>query len=147
MSDDYTPGEFWAGFSKWIGTVMALVIVGGLVVFTGWRIGWWFSNQNATRSYQQTQNGTSNQDTLRTQITKGMTQLTAEGVQAAQAKGDPGLTGQVKVEESAQAGELCQEMQQVTGVPLPSQQVTWYNANCSLGVLTPSSAYYISMTP
>jgi hypothetical protein len=143
MSDDLTPADFWRGFGKWVGTGIAVCAISAGIVLGGWRAGWWFSNQNATRSYQQTQNGTSNQDTLRAQITKGMTDLTAEGVQAAQAKGDPGLTGQIKVEEAAQAGELCSDMQQVTGVPLPPQQVTWYNSNCSLGVLVPASPYYI----
>lgn len=147
MSDEYSPGEFWSGFGKWIGTAAALAVIGGLVILAGWRVGWWFSNQNATRSYQQTQSGTSNQDTLRAQITKGMAQLTAEGVQAAQAVGNPGLVGQIKVEESAQAGELCSDMQQVTGVPLPSQQLAWYSANCSLGVLVPGSHYYIPAAP
>jgi hypothetical protein len=147
MSDDFTPAKFWAGFGKWFGVgLFTAAVIAGLVV-GGWRAGWWFSNQNATRSYQQTQNGTSNQDTLRAQITSGMTQLTAEGVQAAGAKGDPGMVGQIKVEEAAQAGQLCTDMQQVTGVALPPQQLAWYNANCSLGVLTPTSTYYIPVAP
>lgn len=147
MNDDITPGEFWNGFGRWIGTACALVLIAFLVILVGWRVGWWFSNQNATRGYQQTQNGTSNQDTLRTQITSGMTSLTAEGVQAAQAKGNSGLVGQIKVEEAAQAGTLCSDMQQVTGVSLPPQQVAWYNANCSMGVVSPTSPYYIPAAP
>lgn len=147
MSDDFTPVSFWRGFGKWIGVCLFIAALIAAFVVGGWRVGWWFSNQNATRSYQQTQNGTSNQDTLRAQITKGFTNLTAESVQAAAAKGNPGLVGQIKIEESAQAGELCTDMQQVTGVPLPAQQVTWYHANCSLGVLVPTSPYYIPAAP
>lgn len=143
MADGYTPGEFWSGFGKWVGTAIALLLLGALVILIGWRVGWWFSNQNATRSYQQTQNGTSNQDTLRAQINTGMVNLTAEGVSAAKAAGNTGLVGQIKVEEAAQAGILCSDMQQVTGVALPPQQLAWYNANCSMGVVAPTSPYYI----
>ena len=147
MSDDFTPASFWQGFGKWFGVGLFVAVVIAGLILGGWRAGWWFSNQNATRGYQQTQNGTSNQDTLRAQITKGFTDLTAEDVQAAAAKGNPGLVGQIKIEASAQAGTLCQDMQQVTGVSLPPQQLAWYNANCSLGVLVPTSQYYIPAAP
>jgi hypothetical protein len=149
MSSDITPAEFWSGFGRWIGVGLFIAaLIAGLVV-GGWQAGWWFSNQNATRNYQQTQNGTSNQDTLRAQITQGYVNLTQEDVQiaAAQAQYNPSLTGQLKVEASSQAGDICQLGEQVTGVPLPANQAAWLNTNCNTGVLTPTSKYYISTTP
>src|ERR1700678_1851093 len=108
MHDDITPGggvmTFWKLF--WVG-VGALALIGALI-WVGSAFGWWLSGQNATRQYQITQNGTSNQDTLRGQIDKGFQQITAEDVQVAQAKdaGNTNLVGQIRVEEAAQAGVL-----------------------------------------
>lgn len=144
MSDGIE-GAVWFGRNAWWLIIAALACIGLFV--GGWQGGWWLQNSAATHNYQITQNGTSNQDTLRAQITKGFTDLTAEDVQAAAAKGNPGLVGQIKIEAAAQAGTLCQDMQQVTGVSLPPQQLAWYNANCSLGVLVPTSPYYIPAAP
>ena len=144
MSDDYTPGEFWAGFGKWIGTVLALCVIGGVIIFAGWQAGWWFSNQNVNRQFQQTQNGQSNQVTLREQIEKNFALLTQDNVAIAKAKGDPGLTGQYKVEAAATAGTLCQEGDEVNrAVPLPQDIAAWLGANCSMGVVAPTSQYFI----
>lgn len=146
MNDEFTPAQFWKGLGSWIGVGLFLAAVAAGIVLGGWSAGWWFSNQNATRSYQQTQNGTSNQDTLRSQVTKNFQLLVSEGVQAAQAKasGDTGLYGQVRVEEAATAQALCDEGTQVnTAVPLPADQTAWFKANCTMGTISPASAYYI----
>ena len=147
MHDDITPGEvavaFWRWF--WVGAIACALIAA--VIVGGWQAGWWFTAQNATRQYQITQNGTSNQDTLRGQIDKGFQQITAEDVQVAQAKdaGNTNLVGQIRVEEAAQAGVLCSDMEQVTGVPLPADQSAWNSINCVNGTVAPGSAYYIPL--
>lgn len=147
MHDGITPGgvgvTFWKWF--WVG-VAGLALTGGLI-WVGSAFGWWLSSQNATRQYQITQNGTANQDTLRGQIGKGFQQITAEDVQAAQARdaGNTNLVGQIRVEEAAQAGVLCSDMEQVTGVPLPAGQASWNTLNCVNGTVAPRSVYYIPL--
>lgn len=133
--------RFWLWF--WA-VLLSCAAIAGIIV-GGWKLNWWLAGQSATNNYRITQEGTSNQDTLRAQIEKGYTALTAEDVQITQAAGNPGLVGQLKVEAAAQAGTLCQEGEQVnsTAVPLPADQQRWFAVNCTVGVVAPTSKYYI----
>jgi hypothetical protein len=148
---------FWERF--WIGIVLVAIAVVAFVVL--WQVGWILAangtahsikiqKQQANGQYQVQQLGQSNQDTLRDQIGKDYAQLTREDVQvaSAQAAGNPDLAGVLKVEAAAQAGTLCQEGSEVSNaVPYPADEQAWFKANCSLGVLVPTSKYYISTTP
>jgi hypothetical protein len=147
MSDGITPGGVAAGFWRWFWVGVCCLALLGVLIWVGSAFGWWLSSQNATRQYQITQNGTSNQDTLRGQIGKGFQQITAEDVQVAQAKaaGNTNLVGQIRVEEAAQAGVLCSDMEQVSGVPLPADQAAWNTLNCVNGTVAPASVYYIPL--
>ena len=147
MSEGMTPGQVGVAFWKWFWVGVAGLVLLGALIWVGSEFGWWLSSQNATRQYQITQNGTSNQDTLRGQIDKGFQQITAEDVQVAQAKAakNTNLVGQIRVEEAAQAGVLCSDMEQVTGVPLPAGQAAWNSLNCVNGTVAPGSAYYIPL--
>jgi hypothetical protein len=147
MSDDFTPASFWKGFGTWVGVGLFLSVIAGGLIVGGWRAGWWFSNQNATRQYQQTQNGTSNQDTLRANIGTGFNKLLQEEVQVGFYKSNPSLAKTIQVEAASQANTICGWAEQVTGVPLPADQATWVTRNCTNGVLSPSSSYYIPSAP
>lgn len=144
---DITPGEVAVAFWRWFWVAVGACALIAALIVGGWRAGWWFAGQNATRQYQITQNGTSNQDALRTSIDSGFQRITAEDVQVAQAKdaGNTNLVGQIRVEEAAQAGVLCSDMEQVSGVPLPADQAAWNALNCVNGTVAPASVYYIPL--
>lgn len=145
MSDDYTPADFWKGFGTWIGVILFVGGITGLVILLGWQVGWWFNGQNATRQYQVTQNGVSNQDTLRANIGNWFVLLLQEQRSIIADRGNMSLEGQDKVEASATASRICGQAEQVTGVPLPPDQAAWVRANCTMGVLSPASSLYIPM--
>lgn len=147
MSEGMTPGQVGVAFWKWFWVGVAGLVLIGVLIWVGSAFGWWLSGQNATRQYQITQNGTSNQDTLRTNIDSGFQRITAEDVQVAQARdtGNTSLVGQIRVEEASQAGVLCSDMEQVTGVPLPAGQAAWNSLNCVNGTVAPRSVYYIAL--
>jgi len=153
MSD--TIIQFWLKF--WLLIIIALAIVG---LFVGlWQGGWILAangtahsiqiqKQQANGQYQIQQQGASNQETLRARIGKDFAQLTAEDVQVAAAAGNPGLVGTLKVEAAAQAAQLCQEGSQVSNaVAYPPDERAWFSANCSEGVLVPTSKYYVPSAP
>jgi hypothetical protein len=125
-----------------LGVLAGFAVIGAIVI-GGWKGGWWLQNASASHQYQIQQNGVQNQDTLRQQIDKGFVQIIGEDVQVVQAKGDTALIGQIRVEEANQAYTLCQQMEQVAGVPLPGDQADWYSSNCTDGSVAPASVYYI----
>lgn len=129
---------FWRWF--WIGTG-ALALITALIV-GGWQANWWFASHNATRQAQLTQNGYSNQTTLREQITSQLAQVETITVQIARAKGDPSLITALDPQRMAIAGIVCQDAAQISGTPLPAQQQQWVTANCVAGSVSPQSALY-----
>lgn len=142
------PAGFWITFGRWAGTgigitVLAVLAIGGIVV-GGWQASWWFANHNATRNYQLTQNGVSNQDTLRTRIDTDFTSLNAEIVQV---KAYPALKSAVMSQEDSDGNDICSLAAQVTTIPLPPQQAQWVSANCADGSLSPSSTFYVPSAP
>ena len=152
-----TVKDFFLG----LGGLIVLLVLLVAIVIAGWKLSW-FAAANATQhsiqiqkqqangQYQIQQLGQSNQDTLRATISKDYTQLTAEGVQiaSAQAAGQTGLVGTLKVEAAAQAATLCQDGSQVSSaVPYPADERAWFSANCTDGVLVPTSPYYIPSAP
>jgi hypothetical protein len=142
-----TPAEvavsFWRWF--WVG-IGALALTAGLIL-GGWRAGWWFTAQNATRQAQLTQSGYANQSTLRAQVTQLYATLASEDVQIAQASGDPSMVTELKSERAATAGQVCADAAQVSGTPLPAQQAEWVSVNCANGTLSPSSRDYSQGEP
>lgn len=142
MYDNITPAgvvsAFWRWF--WVG-IGALVLIAGLIL-GGWAAGWWFTAQNTTRQAELTQNGYSNQTTLRQQVTSNFATLTSIDVQIAQAAGDPSMITELKTERAATGDTICADAAQVTGTPLPQQQAAWVSANCANGTLSPQSPDY-----
>lgn len=146
MSDYITPGGVMSGFWRWFGVgVFALIVLGALIL-GGWRAGWWFSNQNANRLNQQIQNGASNQETLRSQITDKIGVVQQITVQIA----DPhnkDMAAALKAQRATVAGIACTDAAQITGVPLRPQQAAWVASNCLDGNVNPSSPIYVSGAP
>jgi hypothetical protein len=132
--------EFWKNF--W-GFVLAAALVVGLVVGL-WQGGVILAKANATATYQIQHNGVQYQSTNESQITKNFQTLTNESVQLEQAKGNATLTGLIKVEQASEAGTLCSEGENVSGV-VPADQAAWFHSNCLDGAVSPSSPFYIAV--
>jgi hypothetical protein len=147
MSDGITPGEVGAGFWRWFWVgAGALVLVGGLI-WAGDAFGWWLSAQDATHQAQNTQNGYSNQTTLRAQVTTQLATVYSLTTQIAEAKGDQSLLTALEPQRMSVAGIVCADAAQVTGTPLPVQQAQWVTANCSGGTVSPNSPLYQAGQP
>jgi hypothetical protein len=144
VSDDITPASVMAGFWRWFGVgVLALALLAALIV-GGWRAGWWFAAQNATRQSELIQNGYSNQSTLRQQVTAQLANVNQITVQIA---AHPSLAGPLKAQRASVAATVCQDASEITGTPLPAQQAQWVAGNCSAGSLRPGSSDYQEATP
>jgi hypothetical protein len=149
--DDPTPAgvtrEIWRWFPTWVNAlIVAFVLIAGLT-YAGHAFGWWLSAQDATHQAQNTQNGYSNQATLRGEVTTDFATLTSIGVQVAGAKGDASMTTELRTEQAATAGKVCAEAAQVSGTPLPAQQAQWVTGNCAEGTLSPNSPDYVPGAP
>lgn len=150
-NDDLTPTQttraIWQWFPVWVnGLVVAFILVGGLLI-AGSQLGWWLSAQDATHQAQNTQNGYSNQTTLRAEVTQDFTTLTHIGSQIAAANGDASMVTELKTEQAATGNKICAEAAQVSGTPLPADQAGWADANCADGTLSTSSPDYIQGAP
>jgi hypothetical protein len=142
MYDSPTPAgvalAFWRWF--WVG-VGALALIAGLILGC-WQAGWWFQSHNATRQAENTQNGYSNQTTLRQQVTSQLAAVYSLTAQIAEANGNQSLIAALKPQRMAVAGIVCADAAQISGTPLPDSQAQWAAANCSAGVVSPGSSLY-----
>jgi hypothetical protein len=151
MYDDVTPKDVYRETGRWFGpaliVALAVVIIGLVVTLVCWQAGWWFAQHNATRQYQLTQNGVSNQDTLRAQVTSKLAEVATITTQIAEAGNDQAEVTALKAQRAAIAGIVCSDAAQVTGVPLPTQQAQWAAVNCSDGTVSPGSPLYVTGAP
>lgn len=143
---DITPGQvaytFWRWF--WVG-VLALLVIGALI-YVSVQGDWWWQNANATHQNQQIQNGASNQETLRAQVTDKIGVVQQITVQIADPHNKP-MAGALRAQRASVAGIACADAAQITGVPLHGQQAAWVAANCSDGGVKPSSPLYVQGAP
>ncbi len=149
--DDYTPAgvirDTWRWFPAWVTVAVAVLLLGGGVILAGWQFGWWLTAQDATRQAEVTQNGYSNQVTLRQQVTSQLAVVYSLTTQIAEANGDLSLAAALKPQRMAVAGIVCSDAAQVSGTPLPAQQAEWVSANCEGGTVSPNSTYYQAGQP
>jgi hypothetical protein len=142
MTNGITPGEVGAGFWRWFWVGVGALTLIGTLIWAGDEFGWWLSAQNATHQAQNTQNGYSNQATLRAQVTTQLATVYSLTTQIAEAKGDQSLLTALEPQRMSVAGIVCADAAQVTGTPLPAQQAQWVTANCSGGTVSPNSPLY-----
>lgn len=142
MSDDITPADVTAAFWRWFWVgAGALVVLGGLI-YAGHVFGWWLSAQDATHQSQNTQNGYSNQTTLRQQVTAQLATVTSITTQIAEAGSDQSMITALKAQRMSIAGIVCQDASEITGTPLPAGQAQWAASNCLDGSVSPKSPLY-----
>jgi hypothetical protein len=144
---DVSPGSVGRAFGRWfwVGAI-ALVLLAALIL-GGWQAGWWFAAHNATRQAELIQNGYSNQSTLRAQITQQLANVGVATTQIAEAGTDAAEVAALKPQREAMAAIACSDAQQISGLPLPSQQARWVSTNCSDGTVSPGSIYYTVGAP
>jgi hypothetical protein len=143
---DASPRSVMRAGWRWSGVAaIALVLLGALII-GGWQAGWWFAAHDATRQYQVTQDGDSNQSTLRAQITAQLANVTTITTQIAVTGGQDEIAA-LKAQRAAVAGIACSDAQQISGLPLPAQQAQWVSTNCLDGAVSPGSSLYVSGAP
>ena len=139
---EVTPGTVMSSFWRWSGVAVLMAAVIVAIVLGGWQAGWWFSNQNVNRQAEQTQNGYSNQTTLRQQVTANIATADSITTQIAEA-GNAGQVAALKAQRAAVAATACMDASEVSSAdPLPAGQQQWATVNCSNGVVSPSSSLY-----
>lgn len=150
MYDDVTPHQVMRETGRWfpaaVVVAVAVVALGLIVTVICWQAGWWFASHDATRQAQVTQNGYSNQTTLRQQVTSKLADVSTITVQIAATK-DAQEGAALKDQRAAIAGIACSDAAQITGVPLPADQAQWVSVNCSDGSVSPSSTLFVTGAP
>lgn len=122
-------------------SVAGLVIL-GVIVFGGWKLGWWFRNENANQESHVIRNGYSNQQTLRDEISKNIGQVLAVTTQISMLRPDEQDSAAALQAQRKQIVIItCQKAAQVTGDPLPADQAQFVTANCTAGAIKPGSEY------
>jgi hypothetical protein len=113
----------------------------------GWEAGWWLKSENTTRQAELTQNGYSNQVTLRQQVTSDLATVQTITTQIAEAGNDTSLTTALTAQRAGIASIVCADAAQISGTPLPAQQGQWAAVNCQDGSLSPGSTLYQAGQP
>jgi hypothetical protein len=121
--------------------LLAALLIGG------WQAGWWLKSENTTKQAELTQNGYSNQVTLRQQITSDLATVQTITTQIAEAGPDRSLVTALTAQRAGIASIVCADAAQVSGSPLPAQQGQWAAANCQDGSLSPGSTLYQAGQP
>lgn len=145
--EDFTPAGAAIAFGRWFWVFACSIVLIGALIVGGWQAGWWFTAQNATRQAELTQNGYSNQMTLRQQITTQLAIVETITTQIAAAGNDTSLTTALLAQRTGIAGIVCADAAQISGSPLPAQQGQWAAANCQDGTLSPGSDLYQAGQP
>ncbi len=117
--------------AKTVAGIVAVALLIAGVIFGGWEAGWWFTTQNANRDSHVRRTTYGYQQTLRDQITKGISDVLDVDRQLTQATGDNATA--LTAQRRAMANQVCTEATQVTGDPLNADQASWISQNCIMG--------------
>lgn len=107
----------------------ALVLMTALIL-GGWQAGWWFKKHNLDRQNHLNRSSYGNQQTLRDEITKKLSTVTDLDSQIVS---NPVNKAQLVAQWHAVANIVCSDAEQVTGDPLPFDQLQWVGQNCVMG--------------
>lgn len=102
--------------------------------------------QNANGQAQNAQAGWNYQTMLGQQIVQGIDDVNHDttSLDQYQAAGNSTMVTDEKGQRAYDAGQVCYKVSQVNGVlPKEDPNTHWVDINCSGGVLSPSSVYYV----
>lgn len=130
-----TPRQVFGAGAALIAVIVTVIALGGIITLVGWRVGWWFTQQDAARQTHVTESGvgyqTAKTDDLNTQIANVLNVTTSM----------IGTTGSEYAALHAQrlgdARLACADASQITTIP--SDQQGWVSSNCLDGTLNPAS--------
>lgn len=115
---------------KAIITLVFVVVTIAAIAFGGWQLGWWFKAKNVDRQAHMIRNSYSNQQTLRDQITKNLSDVDMIDIQLSE---NPPNADQLTAQQHAIKNIVCADAEQITGDPLPVDQNAWTTDNCKNG--------------
>jgi hypothetical protein len=122
--------------------VVLAIIYGAVSAYHGY---WWLAQNNANHENQVIQNGSSYQESLRSEITKKIGDVEQMTVQIE----NPAYRAEKQAiisSRSYAAQIVCGDAGQITGVRLRPQQNAWVLKNCQDGTLKVTSIYNITGT-
>lgn len=125
-----------------VALVVLAVVYGSVSLYKGY---WWLAQNNANHQNQVIQNGSSYQESLRSEITKKIGDVEQMTVQIE----NPAYRAEKQAiisSRSYAAQIVCGDAGQITGVRLRPQQDAWVLTNCEAGILKPTSIYSITGT-
>lgn len=138
-----TPADFWRAFWGWFGVIVFCLFGVVTLALAGINGSWWWQSTNANHQNQIIQNGNSNQETLRDEITHKIGDVQQYTLQI----DNPAYAAEkadIKQSRYYAAGIVCGDAAQITGVPLRPAQDHWVRLNCSNGNVKVTSVYNVS---
>ena len=147
--DDVTPTraifEFWAWLPAWVLYAGGFTVFIFIVVFAGWKAGFWFDTHNAENqakvakiNTQTIQNGISFQEAQITTLQDRIADVASTTVSMIGTSGV--MYTDLSVERIADGNAACKAASLITTIPAADQ--AWVSQNCSAGSLSPTSPFY-----
>jgi predicted negative regulator of RcsB-dependent stress response len=120
------------------GALLALIIL-AVIGVGGWRVGWWFKEQNVERQAHIYRKSYANQERLREDISEKLgTVLTIEAqISGLDPRADSEEIAALTAQAKAVTSIACHDAAQVSGDELAPEQSAFIEANCQLGSVAP----------
>lgn len=118
---------------------LGIALLAAVVILGGWRAGWWFQAQNAQFGGQVNRNSYAFQQAARDRITTEIGDVFTINTQMVGT--DPAQTDALKAQRKAVTAMVCRDATQITGDPLPTDQLAFISQNCTAGAVSPASPY------
>jgi hypothetical protein len=114
------------------------VVIVGFVIWLGHAFGWWLTEDSVQRQGKINRESYGFQQAHRDELTHEIAQVYTITSQMTGASGDQAQA--LGAQRWAIVGQACQTASQITD-PLPTDQATWVDQNCSAGTGKPGSQY------
>ena len=125
---------------------LGVVVYGIFALYEG---SWALQKSVVNHQYDVTKNSQQYQATYVQEIQQGFTQLFSDqrSLTKDDKSGDTTLIGEDNVALAADAGKLCgygQNINAVTQQTMSATDVSWFQTNCTEGVVAPQSVYFVT---
>jgi hypothetical protein len=126
---------------------LVVAIIGG-ITFGGWEMGWWFKNQNTTRTAQMYDHSYGRQEALKAGVQQGIVAVLTNDrtIVSLDPKADAALVAVTKAQTVGILNDnVCKNAALIDPAnPLTGQTAEFVAANCYAGAMNPNSAYAAS---
>lgn len=132
---------------NWGRIIWAVVIVVGLVIsilVAMWQLGFWFKEQGTNRNDQIYSQSYGAQEGLKESVSKNIALVLTESTQLDNVEPGSQSETDLKAQRIATLGMVCATAVKINpAVPLAAEQASFVATNCTMGVVSPTSAYRV----